>query len=127
MPTIGEMYPGRFLKALDDVPPPPEGIDDLTIANLDEVEMETRKGVKEKKWVLFFSTLEKGLVLNKTNATTLARAFGSNSDDWIGHRVGLRVQDVQFGSDLVPAIRIVIPKAVPAPITKPKGKSHAAQ
>jgi hypothetical protein len=120
MPNIGEMFPGRFLKALDDVPLA-GGVDDLIITDMDTKEMQT-KGGREKKWVLFFDKLEKGLVLNKTNAATLARAFGPTSEEWIGRTVGLRVHDVQFGSDIVPAIRIQIPKAAPTPTAKKAGK-----
>jgi hypothetical protein len=116
------MYPGRYLKALDDVPR--EGIEGLTLTNLEHEEMQTRNG-RERKWVLYFDKLEKGLVLNKTNATVLAKAFGPDSDDWLGRQVNLTVADVQFGSETVPAIRIVIPRAVPTPIAKKKNPNAA--
>jgi hypothetical protein len=107
MATMNEMFPARFLKAEEDIG---EGIDELIITNLESQEMQTKNG-KADKWVLFFDKLEKGLVLNKTNAMTLAKAFGPDSDLWTGRTVSLVVRDVQFGTDIVPAIRIVIPNA----------------
>jgi hypothetical protein len=39
---------------------------------------------KEKKDVIFFVGETKGLVLNRTNAETLAQALGDDSDGWHG-------------------------------------------
>ena len=45
------------------------------------------------KPVLSFAGKEKGLVLNATNTKTLINAYGSDSDGWINHEVGLTVAD----------------------------------
>jgi hypothetical protein len=42
---------------------------------------------------LTFAGKEKGLILNKPNTQTLVKAYGPNSDAWIGHEVGLTVKD----------------------------------
>lgn len=42
---------------------------------------------------LTFAGKEKGLILNATNTRTLVKAYGPNSDSWVGHEVGLTVQD----------------------------------
>ena len=42
---------------------------------------------------LNFEGKEKGLVLNATNTQTLVQAYGTDSDDWIGHEIGLSTKD----------------------------------
>ena len=45
------------------------------------------------KPVLSFEGKEKQLVLNATNTKTLCNAYGSDSDGWNGHEIGLTVAD----------------------------------
>lgn len=42
---------------------------------------------------LTFVGKEKGLILNTTNTQTLIKAYGTDSDSWVGHEVGLTVKD----------------------------------
>jgi hypothetical protein len=42
---------------------------------------------------LTFVGKEKGLILNTTNTQTLVKAYGGDSDSWIGHEIGLTVKD----------------------------------
>jgi hypothetical protein len=108
MPTLGQMFPAKFLKAVEDVPA--DGKTPATITDTEATEMKTSSGATETKYVLYFAEMQKGLVLNVTNARTLARAFGDNTDDWVGNSVELVVREVEFSGRTVPAIRIVIPK-----------------
>ena len=75
---VSEKYSGKYLKA--------EHLQGrevrVQIAHLDEdVEMGEKK---EKKDVIFFVGETKGLVLNRTNAETLAQALGDDSEGWHG-------------------------------------------
>lgn len=72
-------------------------------------------GQKQKKWVIDFKELDKGLALNATNGKTLCKIMGSDDmDSWIGQKCALFVKpDVEFGGEFVSAIRIR-PKAVKA-------------
>ena len=45
------------------------------------------------KPVLTFVGKEKGLVLNATNTKTLCDAYGTDSDGWVQHEIGLTVAD----------------------------------
>lgn len=45
------------------------------------------------KPALHFEGKEKTLVLNPTNTKTLLTAYGTDSDQWVGHTVGLSVKD----------------------------------
>jgi len=58
------------------------------------------------------------LPLNKTNATTLAAAWGPKTDNWIGRQADLRPEKVLFGTGMVDSIRV---QAVPE---APKGPPH---
>lgn len=66
---------------------------------------------KKEKWVLYFSELDKGLVLNSTNGKTICKLYGEEMDEWVGKKLSLYVKDdVEFAGELVSAIR-VRPKA----------------
>jgi hypothetical protein len=62
----------------------------------------------QKKFVLYFNELDKGLVLNATNGKTLTKMLMSDEmDNWIGSKITLYVKDdVSFKDDIVSAIRI---------------------
>jgi hypothetical protein len=53
----------------------------------------TDKQAAQDKPRLKFVGKEKGLVLNFTNTQTLVKAYGSESDSWIGHDISLTVED----------------------------------
>jgi hypothetical protein len=55
---------------------------------------------------MYFKGGIKPLVVNKTNATTLARAFGKDFEDWVGRRVEIRPETTMYGGKIVPAIRL---------------------
>ena len=46
---------------------------------------------------MLFEGVEKGLVINKTNARKLADAYGKQSSKWIGQIVQLYSEDTSFG------------------------------
>ena len=58
------------------------------------------------------------MVLNVTNTKIISAAFGDDSDNWDGKVIVLYPAMVQFGSDMVEAIRVKLPK--PAAAAKPK-------
>ena len=60
----------------------------------------------ERKWVVYFNEVNKGLVLNKTNATSLAACLGDDTDEWEGQRVVLYPTEVNFSGRMVEAIRV---------------------
>jgi len=66
----------------------------LTIAKVDTVCYEATKDQAEAtRGVLYFEGKDKRVVLNATNAKVLFDAYGAESDDWIGHLIGLTVED----------------------------------
>lgn len=78
----------------------------VTIRGFDQETLENN-GSKQKKWVLYFNELDKGLALNATNGKTVCKMFGDEMTDWIGKKIALYVKDdVEFGGEMVSAIRI---------------------
>ena len=73
-------YIGKNFKAI---------IDAVTIRNFEASD----KMAANSKPCMSFKGKEKTLVVNATNTKILCDAYGSNSDDWTGHEIGLSVAD----------------------------------
>ncbi len=71
----------------------------------------------EVKPVLYFDGGQKGLVLNKTNATAIAEDYGDNTEAWPGRDIVLFIQKVTFQGKLMPAIRVRV-QATPQPVVQ---------
>ena len=75
---------------------------------------------KETKPVLYFEKAQKGLVLNKTNASVIADAYGDDTANWEGKAVEVYPTQVEFKGKLVDGIRLrVVPEAKPQPAAAP--------
>ncbi len=96
------MFPSDFVKA-DDL----NGKDvtkKIKAVTMDELTM--AGGRKETRPVVRFSDAEKKLVLNKTNAITISKMYGNETDEWIGKQITMYPTETQFGSETVDCIRI---------------------
>jgi len=120
---LGEAFPSNFMKA-DDL----QGRDILV--TIKDVKMEElgQGHDKEQKLVLSFRGKSKKLVCNKTNAKTIAKLFGDETDDWIGKTIIIGPREVEYQGDQVWAIRVSLknpnapaPKAPPAPVSDNDG------
>ncbi len=100
---MSEMFPSNYVKAADlngkTCP--------LTIRTCVSEEL-GQGNDKEKKSVLYFEKAQKGLVLNKTNATVIADAYGDDTDNWTGKAVEIYPTEVDFKGKLVDGIRLRI-------------------
>lgn len=102
---ISDLYPSKFIKS-DDL----QGRSHrLTIMSVTVEEISDT----ERKPVLRFMRREKGLVLNKTNATHLAQAFGDDTIMWQGLEVDLVAMPTTFNGKPVQGI-VVMPVHQPA-------------
>jgi hypothetical protein len=101
---VGAMFPSNYLKA-DDL-----GAKKVTVT-MTEVKLEVMpQGDKEEKPVLYFRNSKKGLVLNVTNAHTIAEAYGDDTDGWKGKQVILYVDNnVQYAGKRVKGLRVMVP------------------
>jgi hypothetical protein len=97
---ISEAFPSKYLegKTLD-------GDLSLTIKH---VEMETvgQGDDVDTKPVVYFNEVNKGLILNKTNANTVSHLHGDDTEDWIGKRITIFPTEVDFQGKQVMAIRV---------------------
>lgn len=113
--NINEAFPSKYLKAADI-----DGNPVVTIASV--VEEEVGKD-KEVRPVLYFDDEDKGIILNKTNATNISKLYGYETDDWVGKKVMLGTTYVDFQGQSVEAIRIYPPKRV-ASVNAPLGRAQ---
>lgn len=98
-------------------------------------EMMQQQGGKpaRAKFVVYFTTLEKPMVLNATNKNALVDKLGKNPADWIGAEVGLYTEPTQYGGKPTRGLRLRVlgpskPAAKPvAPAPKPAPKPAAAE
>src|SRR5215472_6859054 len=126
---LGNVFPSEFLKSSD---LGGFGQHREYRVRINDVKMwEDQQG--NRKLSIGFEKTEKRLLANITNARTIAKAFGDETDAWIGKTVILFVQMVDFKGDSVEAIRVRVPPVPPQPTqaalppnTYPSRPSHAA-
>jgi hypothetical protein len=98
--NIDVAFPSKYLKASDFE----EGPRDVVIVR---VIVEPVGKERLMKPILYFEGEEKGLVLNKTNASKLTSILGSkDTTHWTGKTVTCFSATVEFGGDMIDAIRI---------------------
>lgn len=117
--NINNAFPSDYLKASD--------LGDKQVAvTIESVEMvDIGQGRdKEQKILIRFAGKQKGLICNKTNATTIGKLYGIETDVWIGQKIILQAREVEFAGEMVWAIRVSLqkPAATPAPTHGMLGK-----
>ncbi len=96
---ISQAFPSKYLKAAD--------LNNRTIkVSVNKIVFEEIGQDKDKKPILYFNGAEKGLVLNKTNATAIGAVHGEQMDGWPGKEIELFSQMVPFQGQNVAAIRV---------------------
>lgn len=94
---VSDAFPSQYLKSAD-----LQGrtvkvtIDRYTIEDVGD----------DRKPVIYFVGKEKGLVLNKTNASEIAFAHGDDMDDWGGKEIELFSMMVSFQGKNMPGLRV---------------------
>jgi hypothetical protein len=104
--------------------------------DFDEDRVMTIKGVKledmpgddgQQKWVLYFREEAKGMALNVTTIRVLEKAFGDDSDQWVGKRVMVYVDpNVSFGGRVVGGLRLRPPSRQTPPPGQPVTQPQSA-
>ena len=96
---VDEMFPTKYLSASDLGGKKHQLTCDVIVTEAIGQE-------QQQKPVLYFKGTQKGLVLNKTNATIIAEQHGSDSEEWNGKSIVLYPTKVEFGGKMVDAIRV---------------------
>ena len=102
MTTMNDLFPSPYLTAHDVAHKPT-----VTIKSFSKKTMKNKQGEEEVKPVIFFNEFEKGMVLNKTNANTIAGLYGPTLEEWIGERVVLHSVMVEAFGESTEAIRVM--------------------
>jgi hypothetical protein len=103
MPDYRKLFDSKYLYAIDlkgrSVGLTIEAVEGATVIS---------DGAKDRKPIVYFreSKARKGLLLNRTNARTIADLYGMNTEGWIGKRVTLFPTTTTFGERVVDCIRI---------------------
>lgn len=103
--NIKQAFPSKFLKAED---LRGQSIT-LTIDRVESTEIDDDK----TKPVVFFKGRKKGLLLNKTNAFTIAERHGDETDQWPGKQITVFPARTDFQGKRVPCIRVEVPSDKP--------------
>ena len=118
------LYGSKYLSAADLKGQRPR----RKIGKVEVVDLKEKDGSTRRKFVLYFENEDKSLVLNKTNATKLAMAFGKDNHEWIGALVELYAEMTSLGKEgvrLQPLRSIAKPGTAPSPSSplapKPSG------
>lgn len=101
---ISEAFPSKYVSAAE-----LQG-QDVTVA-MSHVVMEEVDD-NEPRPVLYFQGMSKGLVLNRTNATTIADMYGDDTDGWAGRPITVFPTQTEFRGKQVACIRVRINKPV---------------
>jgi len=86
--TYGDLYPGRFIKALDFGKTKPVYTIDKVVAD----DLEGDRGA-ERKVIVVFREIQQAWVMSKINGTCLRAMFGTDVLKWAGKRVCLYATD----------------------------------
>jgi hypothetical protein len=103
-----DLYGSKYLSAADLKEREPR----LKIGKVEVAELRDKSGTIKRKYVVLFEGVDKGLVINKTNAKKLAEAYGKQSTKWIGQIVQLYSEDTDFGKGV--RVRPMRTPAIPA-------------
>ena len=102
MANINSIYPSKYISASDlDDTPKLATIKDMTFESMTD---------GENKPCLWFAEFDKGLILNKTNAKTIAGFLGDETDAWVDRQIVMIPTVVDYAGKSVDAIRVRAPK-----------------
>ena len=107
-PTLGGklLHPSDYIAAEEcrDAAGKPMDVT-LTIASIRIEEMETDTG-KESKPVIRFIETTKKIILNRTNADSIAELYGPEAEQWIGKRITIYPTRVKAWGEMKACIRV---------------------
>lgn len=109
---ISEAFSGNYLKAAD-IPHPIT----MTMTTVTQEKMPD----ESTKPVVKFANENRGLTLNKINATTIAALYGDDTAGWNGRQIELFSTTTFFNGRQVPCIRVRAPQAQPVAVPTQQG------
>lgn len=89
MPDFNDMFPSKYMKSAD----LKGGEFRVCVSGIQQEQVQDSP--PEQRWVIYFQSTEKGMILNVTNGRMLANLFGQDTDSWIGQYVVLYAAQTQ--------------------------------
>jgi hypothetical protein len=77
-------------------------------------------GQGELKPVVYLGGISQGFVLNQTNRRVIAKAYSSETGNWVGKPITLFGTTTPFRGQMVPSIGVSVPPANPRPVPEPE-------
>jgi len=98
---VNLLFPSDYLRCAD-----LQGRD--CVITIKRVQMDTLKTDRgnERKPVVFMEGTKKKWVLNKTNAKTIAKLYGNETDAWVGKKVALFGTTCEAFGETVDCVRV---------------------
>ena len=90
----------------------------VKVVDTEVSDLREKDGSTKRKYIVWFETEEKALVLNKTNALRLAQAFGKAREGWSGAVIELYSEMTSLGKEGI-RLRPVRPPQQQKPQTPP--------
>jgi hypothetical protein len=116
MADFDDLYGTKFLSATELKGPVTAVIESMTEESF------IRPGERpQRKMVAHCKGAKKGLVINKTNALTLATAYGRDMQAWIGKRITVKAEPTTFGGRPTLGLRVYPAEAPALEASKPTG------
>jgi hypothetical protein len=100
--SFSSAFPSEYLRA-DDLN------DQSVAAEIKNVVMKAVGREQETRPVVYFTNLEKGLVLNKTNGRIIVKEYGDDMSAWASAEVILFPTEIDFNGEMKATIRVKIP------------------
>ena len=94
---INKIFPSNYLGA-------PDLNDKDAVLEMSKIVIEDIRN--DQKPVLYFAGIDKGLVLNKTNANVIAGLYGCETNGWWGKKIALFPTQTEFQGQTVECIRV---------------------
>jgi len=120
--NINDQFPSKYLRASD-----LQGHDAaVTIASVTTEDVGGSDNPTDVKPVIYFSGKNKGLILNKTNANTISKLHGPETDAWLGKAITVYPTETEFRGEMVTCLRVRL-NAPSLPATQPAQPVQPAQ
>ena len=105
---INGAFPSKYLKASDLAGQTVTvTISDIVVETVGQGEDQTDKPI------VYFAGKEKGVVLNVTNSKAIAKAYGDETDEWVGKPIEVYPDTTPYKGDIVDCIRVRVPNSAP--------------
>ena len=103
--NINDIFPSKYIKSSE--------LKDRAIpVVIERWEIETVGD--QRKMVLYFQGMKKGMICNRTNADRIAHLYGPDNDDWIGREIVLYSELTNYQGRAMEGLRVRAPERPPA-------------